>query len=289
MFWDDTNQRRRTSDMYDPLGFSGGIRLSRKSKGGEDDNANWIFTYSDLVTLLLAFFIIVSSVSVPDPEKYKKVQESLAGTIGVKYVPAQVPRNLRVVPQQAAPSQPTVVTEAGKGEKEVTQEIPKDLVNMTVIMTALKDVIEGQGLAEQVHITSAKNAATISFPEGIFFSSGAAEFSPQAKPFLKKIALALGAIKTPFVVEVEGHTDNRPIIMNRRVYPTNWELSSARATQVVRYFLDHGVKPQQLVAKGFADTRPVAPNFDEKGSAVPENQKRNRRVVLRIIAAEEGT
>jgi chemotaxis protein MotB len=226
------------------------------------------------------------------------VTESLAGTIGVKDVPAQIPKNLRVslakpslvppVPVSSEDAAKNAEAEANGTKKEVTQDLPKDLINMTVIMTALKDVIEEQGLAEQVHITSAKNAATITFPEGVFFSSGAAEFSIQARPFLKKVAVALGTIKTPFVVEVEGHTDNRPIIMNKRSYPTNWELSSARATQVVRYFLDHGVKPTQLVAKGYADTKPVAPNLDARGVPILENQKVNRRVVLRIIAAEEG-
>jgi chemotaxis protein MotB len=302
MFWQDYHQRKRASDMYDPLGFSGGIRQGRKSKGGEEDNANWIFTYSDMVTLLLAFFIIVASVSVPDPDKYKKVQESLASTIGEKYLAVQLPKNIRVLPNKApalalAPPVPLdkdtaakseAEGQAGKSESEVTQELPPDMVNMSVIMTALKNVIEDQGLAEQVHITRVKNSATISFPEGVFFSSGAAVVSPQAKPFLKKVAVALAAIKTPFVIEVEGHTDNRPIILNRKAYPTNWELSTARATQVVRYFLDHGVKPQQLVAKGYADTKPLAPNLDSRGKPIAENQKVNRRVVLRIIAAEDG-
>lgn len=286
-FWQDYHQKRRTSDMYDPLGFGGGIHVSRKSRGGEDSDSNWIFTYSDMITLLLAFFIILSSVSVPSQEKFNKVQESIAKTLGVKHVPVQLPRNIKVI-REEAPSvalAPPVPSPDGKAspeaataaEKAAAPELPKEMVTMTVILTALKGVIEDQGLAQQVSVSSDKNAATITFPEGVFFDSGEAAFSRSARPFLKKVAVALKGIQTPFMVEVEGHTDSRPIISNRRQFPTNWELSTARSTQVVRYFLQEGLSPRQLVAKGFADTRPI----DMK------DQKKNRRVVLRIIAADD--
>ena len=87
----------------------------------------------------------------------------------------------------------------------------------------------------------------------------------------------------PYSVLVEGHTDDQPIAS--RIFPSNWELSAARAARVVRFFIDSGVSPDRLKAAGLADTQPEAPNTTSEGVPIPENRARNRRVAIIFLAA----
>lgn len=282
--WQDFHQRRRDSDLDDPLGFAGNTPVKRAS-AGEDNNANWIFTYSDMITLLLAFFIIMASVSKPDEERYAKIQKSLATSLGIQSQNPIASKNVKFAKKQPVlhPGQ-TAPNTNSSDQTAQTMELPAEMAAMGVILTALNKVIVDEGLAQDVKILSNKGMATITFNESVFFSIGAAEFSNAAKPFLKKIAHSLSKLNESFLIEVEGHTDDQPIVGNRHKFPTNWELSTARATQVVRFFLVNGLQPKQLVAKGLADTHPIAPNRTQDGLPIKANQEKNRRVVLRIIA-----
>lgn len=112
----------------------------------------------------------------------------------------------------------------------------------------------------------------------VLFDRASADLRPASIPYLDSIAASL--TQTPYSVTVEGHTDNLPI--QSFVYPSNWELSAARAARVARYLIDRGVAPSRLRIAGFADTRPVAPNDTAQGQPLPENQARNRRVVVLI-------
>lgn len=116
-----------------------------------------------------------------------------------------------------------------------------------------------------------------------FFPSGSAALTPQIQAALDKLAPALkeALAKGKGEILVEGHTDNRPI--QTRFYPSNWELSTARATNVVQYLVRrHGLPPPRISAIGYGEFRPVAPND------TPENMAKNRRVVLFVKATESG-
>ena len=113
------------------------------------------------------------------------------------------------------------------------------------------------------------------------FALGSADFLPEAEPLLDRVAQLLSLFGTTnFNVEVEGHTDDVPINTTR--FPSNWELSSARATSVVRFFIERGIDPTRLRATGYADTRPKAPNLDDSGRPIPANRELNRRIVIRV-------
>ena len=121
--------------------------------------------------------------------------------------------------------------------------------------------IKEEGLTDIVVATRTERGVVLVLPEQILFDTGQAVILDDAIPFLERVASLLKNI--PNVVKVEGHTDNRPI--NNIRYPSNWELSSARASSVIRYFTDeHHIDPSRFIATGYGDTRPVAPNDGPK-------------------------
>ena len=113
-----------------------------------------------------------------------------------------------------------------------------------------------------------------------FFSSGDALLLPDGKRIINTVTDKIKAIPDKFSVDVEGHTDNVPISNER--FPSNWELSSARASNVVQYMISQGIDPASIKASAFADTRPAVPNEFPDGKPNPKNQAANRRIVVRI-------
>jgi len=119
------------------------------------------------------------------------------------------------------------------------------------------------------------------FSSSAFYDAGSAEVGAQAKSIIDRVIVAIKGINYyPFHIDIEGHTDNAPIHTMR--YPSNWELSVSRATNIVKYVLGQGIAPDRLKAAGYADTKPVLPNKDAQGKDIPENQAKNRRIVIRI-------
>lgn len=113
------------------------------------------------------------------------------------------------------------------------------------------------------------------------FRLGSAELTDDAQEILRNIIKNVLADKNDYRIIVEGHTDNIPI--KTKVYPSNWELSSGRATAVIRHFIKNGYTPQNLIALGYGETRPAYPNTDASGRPIRENQARNRRIVVNIL------
>jgi flagellar motor protein MotB len=120
-----------------------------------------------------------------------------------------------------------------------------------------------------------------------FFASGTAILSDPGQSILGSL---LGRLQSPafaaYRITVEGHTDDEPI--SSAQFPSNWELSAARAAAVVRFFVEHGIPANRLRAAGYAQTHPLAPNRDDAGNPIPENQAKNRRVVIELEKIEHG-
>jgi chemotaxis protein MotB len=129
----------------------------------------------------------------------------------------------------------------------------------------------------------------LSFHGNTFFQSGSAELIPGSKEIIDRSLSVFKEIGPDrFFVDVEGHTDSRPI--QSSAYLSNWELSSARAANIVRYFLDEGYDPKRLKASGYADTYLLVPDYDDKGIAIEANNAINRRIVFRIyVKRPDGT
>lgn len=149
------------------------------------------------------------------------------------------------------------------------------------MFTKLQELVKAAGLENKVSLVVDETGVTATFHGAIFFESGRAELMLSAADLLKKMGEIVKKEAQGFKILVEGHTDDMPIQSSQ--YPSNWELSGSRAASVIRLFESMGFDRQGLTAIGFADTRPVMPNRDDRGVAIPANQSQNRRVVIKIL------
>ena len=150
---------------------------------------------------------------------------------------------------------------------------PKPRYSLSELVEDVKRMIEEEGLQGQVDVGITPQGVAINLKGAVLFDLGSTELKPQALPLLMRLA---GKLKDlPYRISVEGHTDDLPIHTHR--FPSNWELSAARAARVVRFFIQQGIPKGRLQAVGFADTQPKVPNTS------PENRAKNRRVVIRLL------
>lgn len=212
-------------------------------QSAEEDKhgALWLITYADMITLVLAFFVMLCAVSDFNPAKFEEATQSAKKALGSQ-------------------------TEKKKGVKVLSIE---ELIN------AVKRIIHQQHLEQQVAVEATGRGVVISARGATFFRSGDSSVLPAAMPLLKALAGPINT--TPYSIAVEGHTDNVPATGTR--YPSNWELSSARASEIVRYLINSGVKPSRLRATGLADTQPKLPNTSERNRAI------NRRIEIVFLTA----
>ena len=145
----------------------------------------------------------------------------------------------------------------------------------------IRDVIADQKLQNSVWVESDSSGVTVTFRGTIFFESGKADLQEKSGDLLRKMADIMKKEAAGMRILVEGHTDDVPI--ESRVFPSNWELSGARASRVIRLFAQLGFEQKLLTAIGYGETRPLSPNRDPAGKPIQENQARNRRVVLRMM------
>ncbi len=219
-------------------------RKVKKSLQMETEQELWLITYADLITLLLCFFILLFSSANIDQNVWDQIKASYSSKVKSKKVSTPL------------------------------SEIKHQLDSM--LMKEVK--------SNNLEIGNNDNAINMRFLSNSFYNSGEATLLPEGKEIVDKIFDVIDAVnkkkKADFHLDVEGHTDDNPI--KNLQYPSNWELSVARASNVVRYLIDRGMSPERLKASGYADTQPVVPNRNAKGEPIPENQSINRRVVLRI-------
>lgn len=203
---------------------------------------NWQITYLDTFTLLLAFFIILSGMS------------------QVELLPLDISgKGLR------SPVEGTVATDHPIGELMYDLEL-----------LLAKEIGRGELLLEP-HDRELR----LHFRGSSFYRVAEADLLPGGKAILNRILETTAMLRFyGFNIDVEGHADSTPI--NTPVYPSNWELSMARAANIVKYFIETGFDPAKLKGSGYGDTFPVAPNTDASGNPIPENQDMNRRVVIRL-------
>lgn len=150
----------------------------------------------------------------------------------------------------------------------------------------LVETIKNLGMGEQLVIKQSDTGVTISLRGTIFFETGKADLKPEAMTVLQSMIESIRAESTGFDITVEGHTDDVPIT-NGTVFKNNFELSSIRACRVIERFSAAGFNPTQLIAVGYGETRPLVPNRDANGTAIPINQDQNRRVVIKIFRHAE--
>jgi chemotaxis protein MotB len=221
----------------------------------------WLLTYADMITLLMAFFIMMYSMSVLNEGKFKRAAESLR--------------------REFAPQRAEAQTESGKGHLPIPgSAAPPTPLEESVqsVDEQLQRYIEENDLADVIHTSREPRGLVISLvSDNLLFPVGEAELRPAALAILDRIAGLLAGVPNPIVVE--GHTCNLPISTAR--FPSNWELSAARACTVVRYLVEHKAIPsRRLSATGYGDSRPIRSNATEEGRVL------NRRVDIVILSQQ---
>ncbi len=230
-------------------------RLRRRQRNERNE---WELPFADMMTLLLCFFIVALTVSSVDEQRFTEVAQSMTTAMGKKKVEQ---------PARPEPVEP---------QPQVPKEWRQKLKSLGEVRADLEQRIGTN--AEAVDLAMRPDAVAVNLRGGVFFASGRADLTQRARAVLHSMAPALMDI--PYRVKVEGHTDNIPISSSR--FPSNWELSASRASAVARFFIDKGVPAERMEVVGLADTRPEAPNEDLYGRAIPENQARNRRIVILV-------
>lgn len=228
--------------------------MSRRKKKGEDINTNgWMDTYADTITLLLTFFILLYSISVVDSQKLNKLAEAMKKSL------------------QGS----TNITEIKNIEDLKVGEGKSDYENLA---EKLNTVIEQNALTDVVKIREEERGVVLQLDETILFDSGEAVLKDYSRNILNTITTVIKNIDND--VLIEGNTDNIPI--NNEYFKSNWELSTARAVSIVRYFVEtKEINPTRFSVKGYAEYKPLVENNTE------ENRSINRRVDILIVEQKE--
>lgn len=209
-----------------------------------EDESNWLMTFGDLMSLLLVMFVFIVAFASFEPERYAVSTE---------------PQPAEGTGQPTAAAPPLTVEDISEPTSQPTEAAP-----LPELDPALK------ALGNDVEINVQQGQINLQIPDSILFAAGTANLSEAGLPLLDRIAEAFKG--NQHAISIEGHTDSIPIRNVR--FPSNWELSSARAAMVLRYFIARGIAPERMRAIGYADTRPIVAND------TPESRARNRRVEL---------
>lgn len=250
--------------------------MRRKHHEEHVNHEAWAIPYADLMTLLLAFFVVMYAVSVVNEGKYRVASEALAEAFnGSNHV--TVPQtSSKAAPKSRAPSISLPTGASTVAPKARATSPPTNLQQIeNQVRKALQPLIE----RNMVAVRSGPDRLEIEIRTDVLFPSGVARLSGSADGVLSSMA----GILAPFgnSLRVEGFTDDVPIATS--MYPSNWELSAARAASVARLFAEHGVSPDRLGIVGWGEVRPIADN------ATAEGRNRNRRVLVVVMGGQEPT
>lgn len=279
-----------------------------RHKHEHEDHVNheaWAIPYGDLITLLLAFFVVMYAVSSVNEGKYRVLSDSMTAAfrgspktvapieIGNKVVKVRQDDTVAgISPSQAMKlpdlnedkeAQKQIVAQFGTmgGDMADVGGVDAPGVNVSRIADQVEEAMAALIAADMITVTRKPLWVEVEIKADILFPSGSAEIEPRAVQILDDIAAILRPLRSP--VRVEGHTDNRPIATPQ--FPSNWELSGARAARIVRLFESRGVEPKRLSVAGEGEYQPIADN------ATAEGRNHNRRVtlvVLDTVAANAG-
>jgi len=228
-------------------------KRERTSEGEAGGTPAWICTYTDLITLMLAFFVILISFSTFEKGRIVKLVDAFRGAIKI------LPGGFKTDPGDQ-------VLEPGK-------EIHMTFRSGGKIVTKMEGIVQEQGIKRGVEFKTTDRGLEINLADYSMFGlqSGSADILPAMKPFLDELAEIIR--QSSYLVRIDGHTDNVPVKTQR--FASNWELSTARAVTILRYFIEEGgISPLRVSAVGFGEYRPFALNDTE------EQRAKNRRVMI---------
>jgi len=215
-------------------------------KEDKDVVPGYMGTFADMVTLLMAFFVLLYAMSDPDPGKFEDFSEAMH-------------------------------------EELSGEEIESEFEQLT---ENLQEIIDEKELSDKVEIELTPTGIEIQMEGSALFDPCRADIKTDIEPVISSISNVITELLDNseykgYMIEVEGHTDNLPPTFCPD-FETNWELSAFRATGMVEQLLASGMQKEKIKAIAMADSEPLAPNMDESGNSIPENQAKNRRVEIFI-------
>lgn len=238
-------------------------KKQEEAKGGAPE---WMTTFSDLMTLLLCFFVLLFAFSTIDKRKFTAIMKSFQGSAGVL--------------QNGTTVDDSEYVDKGLNEEKLAKQL-KEIEDFKKMEKKINDYLKETNMENEIFVELQSRGLLIRFDENVLFSSAQAQLKENAKETMRFLAdiLRQEEFKSKYIT-VEGHTDSDPMKGSRK-YPTNWELSISRASNVVRFLIeDTYVEPKRLSASGYSQYHPVVPN-DTK-----ENKAKNRRVDILILRSD---
>ena len=269
----------------------GGRRRSSHHQGDHDNEERWLLTYADMITLLMTLFMVLFAISSVNTSKFEALQKSLAEAISGKIVTGgesfqesgATEKPEESTPEPPIPAiQPVIQSESSSSERGRTSAAPqrssaaeREEEDFRELKRKIDAYAKEHGLQSKLQTSIARRGLVIRLlTDRVLFASGSAHLELASTALLTALSrLLVAEVRHPIVVE--GHTDSRPISSAR--FPTNWELSTSRATQVVRFFIRRDVAARRLQAAGVAAQRPIASNSSDFG------RSRNRRVEIVLV------
>jgi chemotaxis protein MotB len=249
--------------------------MARKKKQHEKEpnTERWLVSYGDFITLLFAVFVTLYAMSQTDKKKVEQIMESMRDSFGYSQSsPARKPAvidagNINIIPSL---TKATSVPRRGRirgGEQD-----------FQAAKASIQAYLMKAGAQEKVTVSISQRGLVVSLKEAGFFDSGSATIKPGSYALLDDVMRSLSSYSNG--VRVEGHTDNVPI--SSRAFPSNWELSTARATNVLQYLIrQDDFEPGRMSAAGYGEYRPVSENGTEAG------RSKNRRVDI-VLLSDQG-
>jgi chemotaxis protein MotB len=237
--------------------------MKKQKVAKAENHERWLITYADLITLLLVFFVVLYAGSQEDSKKFAILAQGLRSAFN------------NVATADGAGGSSAVFTGSGAANAGGGQQ---EMADFQSIAEAVRAAAAARGVLDKIDLRMEPDRIVVGLTGDLLFASGSAQVRPAAGPVLDAIARSLQ--NNPNEIRVEGHTDNVPL--STPDFNSNWELSSARATAVLRRLIDAGLPPNRAFAAAFADTRPRADN------STPEGRAANRRAEIVILYPAGG-
>lgn len=257
--------------------------MARRRKIEEPANhERWLISYADFITLLFAFFVVMYSISSVNEGKYRVLSDTLDAAFSDpkrSIDPIQVGEIERGNTERTPENNPKNIADPEAIEIFTSPPVSEETIQTinqisTQLNESLKDLIDN----EDVNIKQGEDWLELEMKSNVLFFSGEARLENSAIPIIGKVANILRSSANP--IQVEGFTDNNPISTNR--FPSNWELSAARAASVVHLLDRYGLEPNRMSAIGYGEFQPIADN------ATLEGRQKNRRVVLVVLGSQHS-
>lgn len=238
--------------------------MRKKRETEKKGSPEWMTTYSDLVTLLLCFFVLLFAFSEIDAQKFQMIMNSLQGSLGVFSGGKTIQEN-------------PYINTSNLPEDDITTE-REEIEDFMKLKALIDEYAEEMGLQTQLIATIEERGLVIRILDNVFFDSGRADLKQEARSVITYIGDFLNEDEFKAKqIKVEGHTDSDPIVSSNR-FPTNWELSAIRATNVLRFLVEeNNIAEDRISSAGYSYYRPVAEND------TPENKAKNRRVDIVVL------